>query len=349
MIETLLRQRSPSASIPGNQYLAVGSSVSPFLIIYKRNGDTYTKIPDPASMPPTGVTGVAWNGSIHLACLHSNYPYVTVYKRAGDTFTKLPDFTTNVGAATTGKVRFDQPPDYGLSTRMAFSYSVPPYFKMFTISGDTFAMHADPASLPGNASIVSGVYLADINFINSSFGSYLGVASAGIFIYTLANPPVKITQSMTTFITVRAVAGDSQYDQVWYSAGSTSYFYNINSGPTFTAATPATLTTSVSRGALERDTWGSGYYFNGGTVAPFFRAFYGPYTSNQFTVLEDTPSAIPSISVTYQANPTVACAHALSPFVTIYNYNGGANMVKVINPAVLPPGNATSVAFSAFF
>ena len=349
MIETLLRQRSPATGTSGNQYLAVGSSVSPYLIIYKRNGDTYTKITDPASMPPTGVTGVAWNGSTHLACLHSNYPYVTVYKRAGDTFTKLADFTTNVGAATTGRVRFDQPPDFGLSTRMAFNYSVPPYFKTFAISGDTFSMNADPASPPNSATTISGILLADMNFINSSFGTYLAIASGGIFIYTVANPPVKITQSMTTFSTVRAVAEDSGYDQVWYSAGSTSYFYDIGSGPTFTAATPATLATSVSRGALERDTYGMGYYFNGGTVAPYFRAFFGPYSYNQFAVSEDTPSAVTGISVTNQANPTVACAHANSPYVSIYNFDGSTTMVKISNPAVLPPGAANAVAFSGTF
>jgi len=350
MIETLIRTRnSATAPILGNQYLAVGSSVSPYLIIYKRNGDTYTKIPDPASMPPTGVTGVAWNGSTHLACAHSNYPYVTVYKRSGDTFTKLANFTTNDGAATTGRVRFDQPPDYGLSTRMAFNYSLAPYFKMFTISGDTFSMHANPASPPGSATIVSGSLLADMNFINSTYGNYLAVASGGIFMYTVANPPVRITQSMTTFGTVRAVAGDSAYDQVWYSAASTSYFYNINSGPTFTVATPATLSTSVSRGALERDLWGSGYYFNGGTVAPYFRAFFGPYSYNQFAVSADTPGAVTGISVTYQLNPTVACAHAESPYISIYNFNGTTTMVKIANPAVLPPGATTSVAYSAFF
>ena len=350
MIETCLRQRNPSGSAPilGNQYLAVGSSVSPYLIIYKRNGDTYTKITDPASMPPTGVTGVAWNGSTHLACAHSNYPYVTVYKRSGDTFTKLADFTTNEGAATTGHVRFNQHPQVGASTLMAFNYSLPPYFKLFSISGDTFSMYANPALTPGSAAPP----YADLNFQQTFEGEFLAIASAGIFVYTTANPPVRITHSMTTSGLVRAVAGDFVgYTQIVYALGATVYYYDIATGPySFTAAAPATLgLPGPSWGALERDPWGSGYLFAGHGNSPFFSAYFAPYSYNQFALTANPPSMVLGVSATYAVNPTVACAHASSPYVTIYNFDGGAYMVKVADPAVLPPGAATSVAFSGTF
>ena len=350
MIETLLRQRNPSGSAPilGNQYLAVGSSVSPYLIIYKRNGDTYTKITDPASMPPTGVTGVAWNGSTHLACAHSNYPYVTVYKRAGDTFTKLADFTTNEGAATTGHVRFNQHPELADSTLMAFNYSLPPYFKLFSISGDTFSMYANPALTPGSAAPP----YADLNFQQTYEGEFLAIASAGIFVYTTANPPVRITQSMTTSGLVRAVSGDFVgYTVIAYALGSTVYYYEIAAGPySFTAYFPATLSLpGPSWGALERDPWGNNYLFAGHGNSPFFSAYFAPYSYNQFALTANPPSQVLGVSVTYAVYPTVACAHAASPYVTIYNYDGGAYMVKVADPAVLPPGAATCVAFSGTF
>jgi hypothetical protein len=350
MIETILRERNPSGSAPssGNQYLAVGSSVSPYLIIYKRNGDTYTKIADPASMPPTGVTGVAWNGSTHLACAHSNYPYVTVYKRSGDTFTKLADFTTNEGSATTGHVRFNQHPELGASTRMAFNYSVPPYFKLFSLSGDTFSMYANPSALPGNAVPPN----ADLNFQQNLEGEFLAIASGGIFVYTTANPPVRITQSMATSVLVRAVSADfAGYTQIVYTVNATVYYYDMAAGPySFTAASPATLALGgACLGALERDPIGTGYLFAGIGISPFFRAYFGPFSYNQFALSADPPGAVIGISVTAAVNPTVACAHAASPYVTIYNFDGAATMTKVADPAVLPPGAATCVAFSGTF
>jgi hypothetical protein len=349
MIETLLRQRNPSASIPGNQYLAVGSSVSPYLTIYKRNVNTYTKIPDPASMPPTGVTGVAWNGSTHLACAHSNYPYVTVYKRAGDTFTKLDDFTTNEGAATTGLVRFNQHPERGVSTLMAFNYSLTPFFQLFSLSGDTFTKYANPASAPSS---YTGWPRADLNFQQTWEGEFLAIANRGIFVYTTGNPPARITHSMTSNLSVRAVSADfAEYTQIVYVLAGTVYYYDIATGPySFTAASPATLVLGAfCNGALERDINGSGYLFAGLDDVPYFKAYFGPYDYNQFALSADPASIVYGISVTAAINPTVACAHASPPYVTIYNFNGSTTMVKVADPAVLPPGDGTCVAFSGTF
>jgi len=350
MIETLLRQRNPSGPAPillGNQYLAVGSSVSPFLIIYKRNGDTYTKIPNPSSMPPTGVTGVAWNGSTHLACAHSNYPYVTVYKRSGDTFTKLPDFTVNQGAATTGHVRFNQHPEKAASTLMAFNYSLTPFFQLFSLSGDTFTKYSNP-SLPAASAVPPN---ADLNFQQNTEGEFLAIASGGIFIYTTGNPPVRITQSMTTSALVRAVSADfGGYTQILYTLNATAYFYGMEAGPySFTASSPATLSLGGScLGALERDL-DQGYLFAGISVSPFFKAYFYPESSSLFALSANPPSQVVGVSVTYDDPVTVACAHAASPYVTVYNFDGASTMVKVANPAVLPPGASTCVAFSGKF
>ena len=352
MIETCLRQRNPSGSAPilGNQYLAVGSSVSPYLIIYKRNVNTYTKIPDPASMPPTGVTGVSWNGSTHLACAHSGYPYVTVYKRTGDTFTKLTDFTTNEGYATTGHVRFNQHPEYGSSTLMAFNYSLPPYFKLFSVYGDTFSMHANPALTP--TSPIAVWPNVDLNFLHTYEGDFLAIASRGLFVYAIGDPPVRITHSMTSNFNVRAVSADFVgYTQMVYALAGTVYYYDIAAGPySFTAASPPSLALGAfCLGSLERDINGAGYLFVGLDFSPYFQAYFGPYSYNQFGLTANPAGIVYGISVTAAWAPTVACAHASSPYVTIYNFDGGSSMVKVADPAVLPPGVGTCVAFSGTF
>ena len=73
-------------------YLAVGGNPTADtpLMIYKRSGDTFTKLDGPAIMPTNLSRDIDFshNGT-YLAVAHANSPYITIYKRSGDTFTKL--------------------------------------------------------------------------------------------------------------------------------------------------------------------------------------------------------------------------------------------------------------------
>jgi len=76
-------------------YMVVTHKTTPYLLIYKRSGDTFTKLPNPSSLPAS--TG--WYPSFspdgtYLAVAHSSSPYITIYKRSGDVFTKLADPST---------------------------------------------------------------------------------------------------------------------------------------------------------------------------------------------------------------------------------------------------------------
>ena len=42
-------------------YLAVAHNSSPYITIYKRNGDTFTKLSDPATLPTDEGRGVAFS------------------------------------------------------------------------------------------------------------------------------------------------------------------------------------------------------------------------------------------------------------------------------------------------
>lgn len=128
-------------------YLAVGVTHTmpnePHLLIYKRNGDTFTKLADP--MQPGGIiSSVTFShDSTYLAVGHSASPYVSIYKRSGDTFTKLP----NPDAL---------PPLSGLSvafnsdsTYLAVGHNNDPYLTIYKRSGDTFTRHANVVGKPG--------------------------------------------------------------------------------------------------------------------------------------------------------------------------------------------------------
>ena len=90
---------------PDGAYLAVAHDVSPYLTIYKRNGDTFTKLNTPASgdLPTSAGQGCSFSpDGTYLAVAHTGSPYITIYKRNGDTFTKLStpasgDLPTGIG------------------------------------------------------------------------------------------------------------------------------------------------------------------------------------------------------------------------------------------------------------
>ena len=75
---------------PDGMYLAVAHSSSPYITIYNRSGDTFTKLSNPSSLPTGDGWGCAFSSDgTYLAVAHWNSPYITIYKRSGDTFTKL--------------------------------------------------------------------------------------------------------------------------------------------------------------------------------------------------------------------------------------------------------------------
>ena len=145
-------------------YLAVAHLASPYITIYKRSGDTFTKLADPGTLPTGNGRGCAFSSDdTYLAIAHDTSPYVTIYKRSGDTFTKLADPASL--PTDTGRNCYFSSDD----TYLAVAHSTSPYITIYKRSGDTFTKLADPAALPaGNA--------WDCAF--SSDDTYLAVAHA---------------------------------------------------------------------------------------------------------------------------------------------------------------------------
>ena len=134
---------------PDGQYLAAAHSKSPYITIYKRDGDTFTKLPDPAELPAGGGNGTAFSSDgSYLAVVHDYAPHLTIYKRSGDTFTKL---ATPAGLpvlkypSTDGAydVSFS-PDDTYLAVVHKSGKTDKRYLTIFKRSGDTFTKLDDP-------------------------------------------------------------------------------------------------------------------------------------------------------------------------------------------------------------
>lgn len=77
---------------PDSAYYVVSHSITPFLSIYKREGDSFTRLPNPDILPGGSVNGISFaHEGNYLAVTHTGGSTLTIYKREGDAFTKLPD------------------------------------------------------------------------------------------------------------------------------------------------------------------------------------------------------------------------------------------------------------------
>ena len=339
MIETCLRQRNPSGVLPGDAYLAVGINVSPYIAIYKKNGDTFTRLPNPATLPTGIAYGVVWNGS-HLYCSHYNYPYVTAYKRTGDTFTKLADFTTNEGGLSGGRIATN-------GGKLAYTFTGAPGFKTVSISGDTFSVDSNSGtSLAGTPLLNTGIAYN----LNSGSGNYLAIATQGIFAFTQGNPPVVISQSMPTSSQVRAVATNAYDEFLTYGDGDLIRLASTSAGPTFGTYSPSSLSWSGNTPLnLAWDSYNAGFLAAASAATGLtVRGWDGASSWITATLSGTVPTGGRGVAWSYSALLYLALASSVSPYIYIYKENAvnGTTFTKLSDPAVLPEGTCNAVAFS---
>ena len=149
-----------------DEYLAVGLDWvftmpdCPDIRIYKRDGDTFAKLPDPDTKPTGNAFGIAWSSDdVYLAVGHQVTPYITIYKRDGDVFTKL-DNPAALPTDDGNRLSFGYNDTY-----LAISHKDSPYITIYKRAGDVFTKLDDPAELPtgdgqGASFSPDGIYLA---------------------------------------------------------------------------------------------------------------------------------------------------------------------------------------------
>ena len=145
---------------PDGQHVAVAQSSSPFLLIYKRTGDTFSKLANIDTYPTSGISGLCYsNDGVYLAMSLVAAPRIAIYKRDGDNYTKLANPTT-------------LPTNYGRCTfspdGVYLAFAIDSIVLRYKRSGDTFTNIT-------NISVASGV--GECSFSPNS--EYLAVACTG--------------------------------------------------------------------------------------------------------------------------------------------------------------------------
>ena len=64
--------------------MSVAHDASPYITIYKRSGDTFTKLTNPTNLPTGYGNGVAFSpDGTYMSVAHNTSPYITIYKPLG--------------------------------------------------------------------------------------------------------------------------------------------------------------------------------------------------------------------------------------------------------------------------
>lgn len=174
---------------PTGNHFAVGAynSGSPYFALYKRTGDTFSQLTNPATMPPNVCYEVAYspNGQ-YLAVGHAASPYVTIYKISGDTYTKL----ANPASLPNGEVSslaWDS-----TSTYLVCGTNNTPYVNWYKRAGDVFTKLTNPTNAALSAIVgldfdPTGTWLVATS---SSTAPYIDLYKrSGDTLTKLANPP----------------------------------------------------------------------------------------------------------------------------------------------------------------
>ena len=213
----------------------VAHTNSPYITIYKRDGDMFNKLPNPAALPPNVCYGVAWSPDrVHLILTHTdNSPYVTIYKRNGDTFTKLanPSVLPTAGSGM-GCAAFS--PD---GVHLAASHILSPFITIYKRNGDTLTKLSNPATLPQTGLCATyspdGLYLV----IGNVAASYICFYKRSGDTYTAVSPALTHSQQMSRL----AFSMDGTY-LVGVFSSSLPYIVIYKRGGHFKTATSGSLT-----------------------------------------------------------------------------------------------------------
>ena len=231
---------------PNGKFLVLSFNVTPYVYIYKREGEIFTKLSNPSTLPAGGSRGVAFSpDNTYLVVGHATTPYMTIYKIDGDTFTKISNPSTLPSGTTVQSTAFSPDGQY-----LAIGVNASPWINVYKVdsSTDTFT------KLTGIPTALSGAVVGGLAW--SSDSVYLMYAGGGIPSYGGYKVTTGDTFTALTIGTTPSGTGqvmEFSPDNTYLAIGTTTNFAIVKrSGDTFTiltgqpASMPAGETNSIS-------------------------------------------------------------------------------------------------------
>lgn len=349
---------------PNSEYLAVTSQDDPFIVIYKREGSSFLKLDDPATLPiPSGETspfGVSCDfspcGNYLAVSVDANtftpYDNIAVYKRVGDTFIKIdgmfnqsPSFIPHIKWSNSGRYV------------AAAVHAVTP-LKIFKVEKNQVYLDGSlTGSTDGTIANVSAPNLPDNQ--EASIEAGLGTMASAINLQLKElqeklNDPINWQLGFTTLSDPSTLPTGDAYCVAWSHddrflavTHETSPYLTVyeRNEDTFTKLTdPATLPADIGRGLC----WSpDGVHLAVGSEASPFLSIYkrSGTTLTKLADLSDLPSDIVT-KIDFSPNGRyMAVAFVASPYLYVYERDGDT-FTKLTDPDDAPGSIPISVRFS---
>ncbi|MNW50264.1 hypothetical protein D3C74_277120 [compost metagenome] len=303
-------------------YMAVTSTASPYVLIYKNVSGEYVKLSDPATLPTGAARGRAAFSpdDVYLAVAHDVSPYVTIYKRSGDTFTKL----ANPSVLPTGQgyeASFSSDGTY-----LAIVHATTPFVTIYKRSGDTFTKLSNPSTLPVGTAVTvdfssDTTYLA-VGHINSP---YLTIYKRDGDTFTkLANP-----STLTTGQANRVdFSSDTTYLAVAHSGGPFITVYKRSDDTFNKLDNPPLLPNNTGQGvAFSSD---GNYLIVASSSNPYIVVYRrGGDVFYKLPSPVDT-ATINTYTAAFNSDDTILAVGSGTPYLTLFEYS------EVVKKSSLP-------------
>jgi len=127
---------------PDNTYLTVATSGTPYIYIYRRIGDTFVKLSNPSTLPPSAAFehNFTPDGKYLIIATGGSSYYLTIYEITGDTFTKIED-PEDMPPSTSEGLAVSRDGKY-----IAVGHNLGVYMTVYKKIGGVFIKLSDPAS-----------------------------------------------------------------------------------------------------------------------------------------------------------------------------------------------------------
>lgn len=316
---------------PNGDYLATAHPDDiPSLYLYKRNGNTFTKLPDPSNLP-VSAQSVAWShNSTYLVVGDAVGSKIAFFKRNGDSFTRLSDPSSLPSQPVTAAV-FD--PTYSAYVATAVDGST--RLEIYQRSGDTFSKLTNISAIPSSE-------IRCLSF-DPSVG-YLAVgmySSPFIHIYKIVGDSFIQLSNPSTLPagTVMGLSWDrtSTYLAVAHSSSPYLTIYK-RSGDTFTKLPNPSELPGVSTSGAVFDPFGSFLMvsLNSGGMMVYRRI------GDTFAKLPDPQSSFSGNKLSLSKNGFLAGLTASNPYFAVYAVNSvfNASSYSLAAPDVCKAGYA---------
>jgi hypothetical protein len=317
-----------------NEWLAMGVGISPFINIYQRAGDLFSRIPNPAGLPLGDIRSLSWSpNSDFLAGGHGTSPYLVIYQRSGSTFTKLANVATLPANAGNGVAFSPNSGEY-----LAVAHTASPFLSIYQRTANAvFTKIANP-TLPVATSAANTVsWSPDAKHLvvgHDTTPFFEVYERAGSTFTKLSAPTIK----PTTMVLSSSYSPDGKYLLLTGNATSSVNIYRRN-GNTYTkVADPIGGYPNTSGHQIFGSNWHpSGEYFCITSNASPYLWIYS-VAGEVFTKITDvaTPPPIESTSCSWSPNAKhLAVGHYGASNVNIYSTSSGEPTTLNAVPNVL--------------